>query len=300
SLKHAYRIPLVATIHATEYGRHQGHLPSEMNKIIHQIEWWLTFESSRTICCSRYMMEQITDIFELPSDKVEVIPNGIDFESFKPSEDAARLRRNYVPETDKMVFFVGRLVYEKGVQTVIEAMPIILSEVPNVTFVVAGSGPHLNQLKSLVQNLGLEDKVKFTGYIDTDSLCGLYASADITVIPSLYEPFGMVALESMAMDTPTIVADTGGLKEIVIHEETGLKFEPGNPRSLADAMLRILKDPELARRLTIDARAYMGEKYSWDWIARKTIEVYKMAMSKYEYRPRTMRLCPPLPDEAMK
>lgn len=300
SLKHAYRIPVVATIHATEYGRHQGHLPSEMSKLIHQIEWWLTFESSRTICCSRYMMEQITDIFDLPSDKVEVIPNGIDFESFKPSEDAARLRRKYVPEADKMVFFVGRLVYEKGVQTVIEAMPIILSEVPNVTFIVAGSGPHMNQLKSQVESLELEDKVKFTGYIDTDSLCGLYASADITVIPSLYEPFGMVALESIAMDTPTIVADTGGLKEIVIHEETGLKFEPGNPRSLADAMLRILKDPELARRLTIDARAYMGEKYSWDWIARKTTEVYKKAMSEYEYKPRTMRLCPPLPDEAMK
>lgn len=298
SLKHAYRIPLVATIHATEYGRHQGHLPGPMNKLIHQIEWWLTFESSRTICCSQYMMEQITDIFELPHDKVEVIPNGIDHESFKRDVSVDLYRKKYVPAGDKLVFFVGRLVYEKGVQTVIEAMPLILKRIPNVTFVVAGSGPHLNELKSLAGDFGLSDKVRFTGHMDTDGLCAFYKSADLTVVPSLYEPFGMVVLESMAMGTPTIVADTGGLSEIVVHEETGLKFEPGNPDSLADAMLRVLEDAGLSRRITEDAKAYMGETYNWDRIARQTLDVYHRAERGYEYRPRTLALCPPLPDEA--
>ncbi len=298
SLKHAYRIPLVATIHATEYGRHQGHLPGPMNKLIHQIEWWLTFESSRTICCSQYMMEQITDIFELPHDKVEVIPNGIDHESFKRDVSVDLYRKKYVPAGDKLVFFVGRLVYEKGVQTVIEAMPLILKRIPNVTFVVAGSGPHLNELKSLAGDFGLSDKVRFTGHMDTDGLCAFYKSADLTVVPSLYEPFGMVVLESMAMGTPTIVADTGGLSEIVVHEETGLKFEPGNPDSLADAMLRVLEDAGLSRRITEDATAYMGETYNWDRIARHTLDVYRRAERGYEYRPRTLALCPPLPDEA--
>ncbi|MBU1671543.1 MAG: glycosyltransferase family 4 protein [Actinobacteria bacterium] len=297
SLKHAYRIPLVATIHATEYGRHQGHLPGPMNKLIHQIEWWLTFESVRTICCSQYMMEQITDIFWLPQDKVDVIPNGIDFESFKQDVKVDLYRKKYVPAGDKLVFFVGRLVYEKGVQTVIEAMPLIMNKVPNVTFVVSGSGPHMNQLRSMVSAFGLEDKVKFTGHIDTDALCAFYRAADLTVVPSLYEPFGMVVLESMAMGTPTIVADTGGLSEIVVHEETGLKFEPGDPESLAEAMLRVLQDSDLSARMTADAIAYMGEQYNWDRIARRTMDVYRRAERDYEYRPRTLKLCPPLPNE---
>ncbi|MCJ7653167.1 MAG: glycosyltransferase family 4 protein [Actinobacteria bacterium] len=298
SLKHAYRIPLVATIHATEYGRHQGHLPGPMNKLIHQIEWWLTFESARTICCSQYMMEEITNIFDLPVDKVDVIPNGIDAESFKRDVSVDLYRKQFVKPGDKLVFFVGRLVYEKGVQTVIEAMTLVINKIPNVTFVVAGSGPHMNQLKSLVDTFDLQEKVKFTGHIDTDTLSAFYKSADLTVVPSLYEPFGMVVLESMAMGTPTIVADTGGLSEIVVHEETGLKFEPGDPESLADAMLRILTDKELAERLTCDANAYLGDRYNWDRIAKMTLDVYRRAEREYEYRPRTLKLCPPLPDEA--
>ena len=299
SLKHAYRIPLVATIHATEYGRHQGHLPGKMNELIHQIEWWLTFESSRTICCSEYMREQITRIFQLPPDKVDVIPNGIDADSFQRDVNIDLYRKKYVPPGDKLVFFVGRLVYEKGVQTVIEAMPIILKQIPNVTFVVAGSGPHMNELKSMVGDFDLEEKVKFVGHADTDDLYAFYRCADLTVVPSLYEPFGMVVLESMAMGTPTIVADTGGLSEIVVHEGTGLKFEPGDPQSLADAMLRVLQDPALAKRVVEDARAYLGDQYDWDRITRSTLDVYRRAEREYEYRPRTLRACPPLPREEM-
>lgn len=298
SLKHAYKIPLVATVHATEFGRHQGHLPGPMNKLIHQIEWWLTFESARTICCSQYMMEQITEIFQLPPGKVDVIPNGIDHEAFARDVSVDFYRKRFVPAGDKLVFFVGRLVYEKGVQTVIEAMPLMMNKVPDITFVVAGSGPHLNELKSLVSAYGLDEKVKFTGHMDTEALCAFYRCADLTVVPSLYEPFGMVVLESMAMGTPTIVADTGGLSEIVVHEETGLKFEPGNPESLAEAMMRVLCDADLSRRLASDAQAYMGDTYNWDRISRQTIDVYRKAESGYRYMPRTLKLCPPLPDEA--
>ncbi|MBN1288709.1 MAG: glycosyltransferase family 4 protein [Actinobacteria bacterium] len=297
-LKHAYQVPLVATIHATEYGRHQGHLPGPMNRLIHQIEWWLTFESVRTICCSQYMADQVEKIFELPTDKIDIIPNGIDTSSFKHDVNVDLHRRKYVPSGDKLVFFVGRLVYEKGIQTVIEAMPVILKEVPDVTFVVAGTGPHMNQLRAMTHELGLDRKVRFTGYIDNDTLSAFYKYADLTVVPSLYEPFGMVVLESMAMGTPTIVADTGGLSEIVIHEETGLKFQAGDPKSLAEAMLRVLTDEKLAERITTDARSYMGDRYSWKTIADRTIEVYEKAGRNHVYQPRKLDLCPPVPGEA--
>ena len=295
ALKHAYRIPLVATIHATEYGRHQGHLPGPMQRIIHQVDWWLTFESSRTICCSNYMRDEVVRIFELPEDKVDVVPNGIEFEDFSGERRAGRLRKKYVEPDRHMVLFVGRLVYEKGVQTVIEAMPEVLKQVPDVRFLVTGTGPHARSLKALAEESGLEEKVKFLGFVDTANLIRLYKCADLTVVPSLYEPFGMVVLEAMVAGSPVIVADTGGLKEIVVHEETGLKFTPGCPNSLADAMIRVLTDRELARRLTSDARAYIGERYNWSRIAQSTVEVYREAVRHYEYRPRILRACPPLP-----
>lgn len=295
ALKHIYRLPLVATIHATEYGRHQGHLPGPMQKLIHQIEWWLTFESVRTICCSQYMSEQVNRIFELPPDKVVIIPNGVDVESFRRDVNVEVVRRKYIPPNHKLVFFVGRLVYEKGVQTVLEAMPRILKRIPELVFVIAGTGPHLRQLQAQVQELGLENKVKFTGYLDSDQLYAFYKTADLTVVPSLYEPFGMVVLESMAMGCPTIAADTGGLKEIVVHEETGLKFTPGNPDSLAEAMLRVLVDEKLKERIVSDANALLGNQFNWQRISARTVEVYELARNEYIYRPRSLALCPPLP-----
>ena len=298
ALKHAYRIPLVATIHATEYGRHQGNLPGPMQKIIHQIEWWLTFESVRTICCSNYMRDEVVRIFELPEDKVTVIPNGIEYQMFEVDPDRERIRRQFIAPDSRMVFFVGRLVYEKGVQTVIEAMPMVLEEIPDLRFLVAGTGPHARALQAMIEELGLGHKIKMLGFVEADILAKFYKCADLTVVPSLYEPFGMVVLEAMVAGSPVIVADTGGLKEIVVHEETGLCFKPGNPESLAQAMIRVLKDPELAQRLTSDARRFIGEKYNWDRIARHTLEVYERSVREYEYRPRALHVCPPLPESA--
>ncbi|MFW6113477.1 MAG: glycosyltransferase family 4 protein, partial [Actinomycetota bacterium] len=298
ALKHAYRIPLVATIHATEYGRHQGNLPEGMSRIIHQVEWWLTFESVRTICCSNYMCDEVLRIFELPSDKVSVIPNGIKYELFQVDPDEQRIRRQFIEPDSRMVFFVGRLVYEKGIQTVIEAMPKVLEEIPDVRFLVAGTGPHARALQAMIEEFGLDDKIKMLGFVDMDVLVKFYKCADLTVVPSLYEPFGMVVLEAMVAGCPVIVADTGGLKEIVVHEETGLCFKPGNPDSLARAMIRVLKDEGLAKRLTGDAFKFIEQKYSWGRIARQTRDIYERAVREYEYRPRALHIIPPLPESA--
>jgi glycosyltransferase involved in cell wall biosynthesis len=298
ALKHAYRIPLVATIHATEYGRHQGYIPEGMSRIIHQIEWWLTYESVRTITCSNYMRDEVKRIFELPEDKIAVIPNGIEYEQFHSDADTERIRRQFVEPDSRMIFFVGRLVYEKGVQTVIEAMPRVLQEFPDLRFLVAGTGPHFRALQVMIDELGLGEKIKLLGFVDAEKLAMFYKCADITVVPSIYEPFGMVVLEAMVAGCPVIVADTGGLKEIVVHEETGLCFKPGNPESLAGAMIRVLRDEGLAQRLTSDAQKFIGEKYNWGRIARHTMDVYQRSIKEYEYRPRVLSVCPPIPQRA--
>jgi glycogen(starch) synthase len=289
-VKNLFDLPLVSTIHATEFGRHQGYLPGPMNKLIHQIEWWLTYESRRTITCSQYMHEQIREIFGLPEAKLDVIPNGVDLETVGRPEGVEGFRRNRVglAPGEKMIFFAGRLEYEKGVQTVLDALPLVLEKVP-VRFIVAGIGTHEDALREHTRRDGLDAQVEFTGFVSDDDLRMYYAAADLAVVPSLYEPFGMVALETMAAGTPCIAADTGGLRELVVHDATGLRFSPGDPASLATAILRLLTDSRLDRRLTLDARRWLNEGFSWESIAERTVDVYAQAIREERDLRRTQR-----------
>lgn len=278
-VKNLFDLPLVSTVHATEYGRHQGYLPGPMNKLIHQIEWWLTYESRRTITCSRYMHDQIEDIFQLPPEKLDVISNGVDLETVHKPEGVEEFRALKLEPGEKMIFFAGRLEYEKGVQTVLDALPLVNEEIP-VRFFVAGVGTHEQALREHVERDGLDGHVEFLGFVPDDELAMYYAAADLAVVPSLYEPFGMVALETMAAGTPCIAADTGGLRELVVHDATGLRFSPGDPESLAGAILRLLTDTRLDRRLTLDARRMLNDQFSWPSIAARTVDVYRRAITE--------------------
>ncbi len=281
ALKELYELPLVATIHATEYGRHQGHLPGPLQQTIHQAEWWLTFEARRVITCSQYMKDEVTTIFQLPPEKVDVVPGGVNLESFAPPPDTEEFRRRLARPEEKIVVFAGRLEYEKGVQTVLEAFPLVLERFP-ARFFVAGAGRHLAELERLSQRLGISDRVSFLGFLHDDDLRRLYAAADVAVVPSLYEPFGLVALETMAAGTPVVAADTGGLREIVRHGLTGLRFPPGDPASLARAIVRVVEDRNLASRLTLLARQTLARDFSWEATARKVLSVYERAIQEEE------------------
>jgi glycogen synthase len=287
-VKNLFDLPLVSTVHATEYGRHQGYLPGPMNKLIHQIEWWLTYESRRTITCSRYMHDQIREIFQLPENKLDVISNGVDLEAVHKPDGIEEFRAERLADGEKMIFFAGRLEYEKGVQTVLDALPLVDKVVP-VRFFVAGVGTHEQALREHVERDGLDARVEFLGFVPDEELAMYYAAADLAVVPSLYEPFGMVALETMAAGTPCIAADTGGLRELVVHDATGLRFEPGDPASLAGAMLRLLTDTRLDRRLTLDARRMLNDQFSWTSIAERTVDVYVRAIREERVLRRTHR-----------
>jgi glycogen(starch) synthase len=149
-------------------------------------------------------------------------------------------------------------------------------------YLTAGPGTHARRLRRHVRAAGLQDRVEFLGFVPDEELRRYYAAADLGVVPSLYEPFGMVALETMASGTPCIAADTGGLRELVVHEATGLRFRPGDPASLARMMLRIVTDERLAHRLVVDARRVLDEQFSWRSIARRTVGVYERAIAEEE------------------
>jgi len=280
AVKHAHRVPLAATIHATEAGRHHG-IHNPWQRHISEVEWWLTYEAWRVICCSGYMESELTGQFQLPPDKIRVIPNGIAPEEVEtalranPAGPATPRRERFAQPGEDIIFFVGRLVREKGVDTLLDAFPAVLDRRPAAKLVIAGTGPHEAHLRGRASQMGLQERVHFAGYLDDRTRNLLYRWAAVAVVPSYYEPFGLTALEAMAAGAPLVVSDTGGLGETVVHNETGLKVPPANPGELAGAILRLLSDQSLARRLADRARATVIDRFAWSKVAAETERVYE-------------------------
>jgi len=280
ALKHKYGLPLVATVHATEHGRNQG-IHNDVQRYISSVEWDLCFEAWRVICCSHYMRDEVAEVLGAPQDKMDVIPNGVDPAKFKIDFDKAEFRRWFAKPNEKIIFFVGRMVPEKGVQVLIQAMPEILAGYNDAKLVIVGGG-HKDHLVKIAHDHGVAEKVFFTGYVDDETLLKLYNVIDVAVYPSLYEPFGIVALEAMVAKVPVVVSDVGGLREVVDHGVTGLSAWADNPDSLAWAILRLLKSPYTARNMARNAHRKVMEQFNWGRIAERTAEVYNRVWTEFQ------------------
>ena len=277
SLKNAYDIPIVATIHATEAGRNSG-IHDETQRYINDTEWLLTYEATEVIVNSNYMKNEIQRLFGLPFDKINVIPNGINLSNFTGIERDYDFRRQYAMDNEKIILYVGRLVYEKGVQHLIAAMPKILSNYNDAKLIIAGRGGMMDELRAEASNLGLNDKIYFTGYLNSKQVQKMYKAADISVFPSTYEPFGIVALEAMLAGVPTVVSDVGGLDEIVTHGVDGMKSYAGNANSIADSVTALLYDHQLATNVSKKAKQKVKDQFNWEKIAQDTHFTYEKAI----------------------
>lgn len=276
-LKHRHRLPMVATIHATERGRGRGRLSGPEAQRINDAEWELTYEAWRVITTTQYMADELESYFSTPADKIDIIPNGIDPRRFQALEgaDLSAFRTRYALAEEKLVLYVGRIVREKGVEVLVRSMPLVLAEVPEAKLVIAGKGPELDHIRRLAWELDLSHKIQLPGYISIEDRDRLYKVADCAVFPSLYEPFGIVALEAMAARTPVVVSEVGGLREVVRHAETGITIYPNNPESCAWGIVHTLQHAEWARMRVENAYREVLTVYDWDAIAASTIEVYR-------------------------
>ena len=279
SLKQSFNLPMVATIHATEAGRNSG-IHDDTQRYINDTEWLLTYEATEVIVNSNYMKGHVQGLFGLPFDKISVIPNGINLNNFTGIDRDYDFRRRFAMDNEKIILYVGRLVYEKGVQHLISAMPKILENYHDSKLVIAGKGGMIDELKSQVDSMGLSNKVYFTGYLNQKEVQKMYKCADVAVFPSTYEPFGIVALEAMLAGIPTVVSDIGGLNEIVEHGVNGMKSYTGNPNSIADSVLSLLFDPQLAMNVTKNAKNKVKDEFNWQKIAQDTYYIYELAISK--------------------
>ncbi len=277
AVSRAYGVPLIVTIHATERGRNRGWLTTPLSQQIHDAETNLTQAANLIITASEFMRNEVQSFFGINGQKIRVIPNGVNTTPF----DAARLldhrleRQLYALPEEKIVFHIGRLVHEKGSLFLVEAVPAILRSFPNTKFVIAGRGPLMERLQQRAAELHITHKVLFPGFVSDEEAVRMFCIADAAVFPSLYEPFGLVALEAMAAKTPVIVTSVGGLAEVVQHDKTGVTVFPENVDSLVWGISRVLRNPEQARHLADNAYRLIKESYSWTAIASRTLAAYQ-------------------------
>jgi glycogen(starch) synthase len=282
-LKYEYSLPMIATVHATEEGRNGG-IHTDMQRYIHEQEYWLTYEAWRVIVCSEFMKGEVHRQFNCPRDKIDVIYNGVDAGKFQFSwsaEERLAHRRKLALDDEKIIMYVGRFVREKGIQVLLDAASVVVAQEPKSKFVIVGGG-HREKFEKFVKWYGLEDKVLFTGFMANRSLHMLYRCADVAVFPSLYEPFGIVALEAMAAGAPVVTSDAGGLREVVLHEKTGFTSYAGNPESLAWAILESLRAPrKKLEDVLAQAEKRLETDFNWANIAEKTITVYERVWREF-------------------
>jgi glycogen(starch) synthase len=269
-------VPLVATVHATEAGRHAGWLSRPLNQQVHSVEWWLANRADALIACSTAMRAEIAHLFEVDPERISVIHNGIEMSGWRvrPTE-VTEFHRRHAADGDPLLLFFGRLEWEKGVQDLIAALPRIRASHPGTRLVVAGRGTQEAELVAAARKHRVRRAVDFVGHLSDRELRAALAAANAVVLPSRYEPFGIAALETAAAGAPLAASTAGGLAEVVVDGRTGVSFPPGDSMSMAAAVGSVLADPTAARRRARAARQRLATDFDWHQIAEATARIYR-------------------------
>jgi glycogen(starch) synthase len=294
SIKKELGMPLVFHVHSNERGRTLGN----GSEVVSSIERRGGQMADFVVTVSYAMQDELIQA-GFSAEKIGVCYNGVDPEKYKlervSEEKVMEVKQRYgLGNDDLMALFVGRLVWIKGVDKLIRAMPYVLEKVPNAKLVIVGLGDMRDYLERLVRNLNLQDVVKFRfEFIPEEERIAHYAACDVAVYPSLYEPFGIVTLEAMSMEKPVVVGATGvsGMKEIVVtsgQDQCGFHINPNDPADIAWGIVNAIKDPEKKIQFGRNGRKRVLERFTWEQAAERTIQLYtELLESKKPHNPAT-------------
>jgi len=274
-IRAALDLPMVFTMHSTQAGR--DGIDSAYQRGIFDLEWYGTYEADAVIAVGREFLGEVQYTYDVPREKMYHVPNGVQLSRFDDHYHPGFDRSAYAGDWERIVLFVGRLYEQQGARHLIDAMPWILDAASDAKFVVAGSGA-VDHYRGLAEDR-VGPKVIFPGYVSDDDLVSLYKDAAVVVVPSVYEPFGMVPIEAAACGTVAVGSAVGGIKDTIIHEYTGLHSVPASPESIAREVARVLSAPEWAGWMGRNARKRVEERYQWKQLVGDVADVYRNAMT---------------------
>ena len=280
-IKNESNIPVVFHTHSTEWGRSGGH----GSEVVSHLESAMAIRADKIITVS-YAMQQDLIRHGWPQSKISVVWNGVDPQRYDPhkvhKKDIERIRELYnVPKGWNMLLFVGRLTWVKSVTNLLQAMPIVLKDHPSTKLVILGKGEEQADIVQTAERLGIENNIVYRfDFIPEDERILHYAASDVCVFPSVYEPFGIVSLEAMAMEKPLVVGAKGtvGFKEQVISsgsDQTGVHINGGDPGDIAWGIKETLKNPEKARNWGENGRKRVMDYFTWEKVAKVTTRIYE-------------------------
>jgi glycogen synthase len=274
AFKHFSKKPMVFTAHSTEHGRSGLQTPDSLT--IDGLEWWATYEARKIIITSDSMKHEVGEHFHVPWEKMDIIPNAIDHSRYEVPFDRWAVRSRYgVQPHEKLVLCVGRLVPQKGIEHFIYSTQMVAQRHPESKFIIAGDGWYRDYLERVTNATRQRSRTTFTGFVPDSDLVTLTKSADVMVVPSIYEPFGIVALEGMAAGVPVVASRIGGLMEFLEHDRTGVLVYPRNPESIAWGIDYVLSNPDHAKWMARNAHEVVQRTYTWEAVAKKTSQMYE-------------------------
>ena len=282
--------PFIHTIHgvlADEYEQaRKSHQQTLRNKLANllmkhlaKLEAETAKEATAIVTISKYSVEKIQQYYGVNPNKIQIVPNGVDIEAFKPSKNQTALKQQFNLGTGPSVLFVGNLIPRKGLLFLVKAAKVIVKQQPDTKFLIAGEGPLKNQLISSIKEENLSSNFTFLGRIEEKLLPSLYNCSDVFVLPSIQEGQGIVLLEAQASGKPVVAFDIGGIREAVQNGETGLLVNPGESDALAEALIKLLNDKTMHEKMGANGRKFIVENYTWDICSQKMLTVYHKTLT---------------------
>lgn len=264
----------VLTMHSTEYGRCGNNMYPGRSEVVRHNEWRGIYIAQRVICVSRALKDEIGWLYQAPGHKVAVVYNGVRPESFDLDVDPGAVKGSLgIHPMAPTILYAGRVVYQKGVDVLLDAIPFVLRHVPTAMFVFAGDGEMRWDLEHAGRARGLEPNTRWLGAVGQEVVRKLYKSCDAVCVPSRNEPFGIVILEAWSARKPVVATKNGGPGEFVRHDMTGFSVY-NNASSIAWGIGHIFVDFERARAMGENGRQEVEARFTWDRIAEQTLEVY--------------------------
>lgn len=260
--------PLVVHIHATEFDRSGG---EHADPRVYDVEWMGMHEADRIVAVSEFTKNIIVQKYYINPDKIQVVHNGIDEEDFIAEIDAPRYIELMKGEGKKVVLFVGRITLQKGPDYFVDAAKKVITHYPHSLFVVVGSGDMESRMIEQVASAGLSQHFVFTGFLRGEELASVYQSADVFVMPSVSEPFGITPLEAIGYGVPVIISKQTGVSEVLEH---ALTVDFWDTNDMADKIIGVLLHRNLANSL-IESSKHEVKKIDWKQAARKVMVLYK-------------------------